>query len=87
MEYERLKATAEEHHGDKDKEDIRRGIIGADDAGGRQKLLRTIRSGKYKYPKVYIIVTLPYAAELKLSNLIDFIVVTLKLWRRYKNER
>lgn len=33
--------------GDEDKEDIRRGIIGADDAGGRQKLLRAIRSGEY----------------------------------------
>lgn len=33
--------------GDKDKEDIRRGIIGTNDAGGRQKLLRTIWSGEY----------------------------------------
>lgn len=40
--------------GDKDKEDIRRGIIGADDAGGRQKLFRTIRSGKYKYLQKFI---------------------------------
>lgn len=40
--------------GDKDKEDICRGIIGADDAGGRQKLLRTIRSGKYRYLKIYV---------------------------------
>jgi len=49
--------------GDKDKEDIRRGIIGADDAGGRQKLLRTIRSGKYKNLHHY------YIAKLKLGRL------------------
>lgn len=61
--------------GDKDKEDIRRGIIGADDAGGRQKLLRTIRSGKYKYPKIYIIIILLCTAKLKLWNLTDFILI------------
>jgi len=43
--------------GDKDKEDLRRGIIGANDAGGRQKLLRTIRSGKYKNLRHYYIVS------------------------------
>jgi len=32
--------------GDEDKENIRRGVVGADDAGGRQKLLRTVRSGE-----------------------------------------
>lgn len=32
--------------GDENKEDIRRGVIGANDAGGRQKLLRTIWPGK-----------------------------------------
>ncbi|KAH0561825.1 hypothetical protein KQX54_019724 [Cotesia glomerata] len=31
--------------GDKDKEDIRRRIVSAHDAGGRQKLLRTVRPG------------------------------------------
>jgi len=51
--------------GDKDKEDIRRGIIGADDAGGRQKLLRTIRSGEYKYQYQIYIITL-HIAKLKL---------------------
>lgn len=56
--------------GDKDKEDIRRGIIGADDAGGRQKLLRTIRSGEYKYQyQIYNIITLLCNAELNLSNI------------------
>lgn len=33
--------------GDKDKEDIRRWTIGTDDAGGREKLLRTVRPGEY----------------------------------------
>ena len=32
--------------GDKDKEDIRRWTIGTDDAGGREKLLRTVRPGE-----------------------------------------
>lgn len=32
--------------GDKDKEDIRRWAIGTDDAGGRQKLFRAVRSGE-----------------------------------------
>lgn len=37
--------------GDENEEDIRRGIIGADDAGGRQKLLRTIWPGEYECPR------------------------------------
>nr|KAF7438634.1 hypothetical protein H0235_001025 [Vespula pensylvanica] len=33
-------------NGDEDKEDIRRWAIGTDDAGGRQKLFRAVRSGE-----------------------------------------
>lgn len=40
--------------GDKDKEDIRRWIIGTDDAGGREKLLRAVRPGEYTYQMILI---------------------------------